>query len=166
MYAQVIDGSITQIVDEQSLRQMYPSTHFPATITQAALEGFDNWYVVEDDTAIPEYDKLSKKIEFTRSFNGTEVVGQYTVINLSNEEKLAVKEARWIDVRYHRNNTLNSTDYLMMSDLFSSFSAADQEKIVEYRQALRDLTNQEDPFNITWPVLGIESITLKYNMVI
>lgn len=166
MYAQVIDNLVIQIVDEQSLRELYPSTHFPAVITQASLEGFDNWYVIEDETSIPEYDKSSEKIEFVRAFNGEAVVGQYNIVNLSNAEKLAVKEARKLEVRYHRDNTLNSTDYLMTSDLFNSFSAADQEKIVEYRQALRDLTDQEDPFNITWPSLGIESITLKYNMVI
>jgi len=166
MYAQVIDDLVIQIVDEQSLREMYPSTHFPAVITQVALDGFENWYVIEDEASMPEYDKSSKKIEFVRAFNGTKVVGKYNVVDLSDAEKLAAKEARKRDVRYHRDNTLNSTDYLMTSDLFNSFSAADQEKIVEYRQALRDLTNQEDPFNITWPVLGIDSITIKYNSVI
>jgi hypothetical protein len=166
MYAQVIDDLVIQIVDEQSLREMYPSTHFPAVITQVALDGFENWYVIEDEASMPEYDKSSKKVEFVRAFNGTKVVGTYNVVDLSNAEKLAAKEARKRDVRYHRDNTLNSTDYLMTSDLFNSFSAADQEKIVEYRQALRDLTNQEDPFNITWPVLGIDSITIKYNSVI
>ena len=166
MYAQVIDKVIIQIVDEQSLREMYPSTHFPAVITQVALDGFENWYVVEDETSMPEYDKSSKKVEFVRALNGKKVLGKYNVVNLSDAEKLAAKEARKIDVRYHRDNTLNSTDYLMTSDLFNSFSVADQEKIVEYRQALRDLTDQADPFNITWPVLGVESITLKYNTVI
>jgi len=166
MYAQVIDDLVIQIVDEQSLREMYPSTHFPAVITQVALDGFENWYVVEDETSMPEYDKSSKKVEFVRAFNGTAVVGRYNIVELSDSEKIAVKEARKRDVRYHRDNTLNSTDYLMTSDLFNSFSAADQEKIVEYRQALRDLTDQEDPFNITWPVLGVESVTLKYNTVI
>ncbi len=166
MYAQVIDDLVIQIVDEQSLREMYPSTHFPAVITQVALDGFENWYVIEDEASMPEYDKSSKKVEFVRAFNGTKVVGTYNVVDLSDAEKLAAKEARKRDVRYHRDNTLNSTDYLMTSDLFNSFSAADQEKIVEYRQALRDLTNQENPFAITWPVLGIDSITIKYNSVI
>jgi hypothetical protein len=166
MYAQVINKVIIQIVDEQSLREMYPSTHFPAVITQVALDGFENWYVVEDETSMPEYDKSSKKLEFVRALSGKKVVGKYNVVDLSNAEKLAAKEARKIDVRYHRDNTLNSTDYLMTSDLFNSFSAADQEKIVAYRQALRDLTSQENPFEITWPVLGIDSITIKYNSVI
>jgi hypothetical protein len=164
MYAQVIDDKITRVVDEQSLREIYSSTHFPAVITQASLEGFEGWYVVEDDTNLPEYDKSSKKLEFTRAFNGTSVVGEYSIVNLSNAEKAAAKESRKSEVRYHRDNTLNATDYLMTSDLFNSFSATNQEKIVEYRQALRDLTAQADPFNITWPSLDIESVTLRYKV--
>jgi hypothetical protein len=164
MYAQVIDDKITRVVDEQSLREIYSSTHFPAVITQASLEGFEGWYVVEDDTNLPEYDKSSKKLEFTRAFNGTSVVGEYSIVNLSNAEKAAAKESRKSEVRYHRDNTLNATDYLMTSDLFNSFSATNQEKIVEYRQALRDLTGQADPFNITWPSLDIESVTLRYKV--
>jgi hypothetical protein len=164
MYAQVIEEEITTVVNEQSLREMYPSTHFPSPLTQEALEGFDGWYVVNDAVEVPEYDKASEKLEFTREFNGTSVVGKYSVVKLSNAEKAAAKEARKQEVRYHRDNTLTSTDYLMTSDVLNSFSASDQEKIVEYRQALRDLTDQEDPFNITWPVLGVESIQLRYKV--
>ena len=40
MYAQVIEEEIVQIVNEQSLRELYPSTHFPSPILQAHLEGF------------------------------------------------------------------------------------------------------------------------------
>ena len=148
MYAQVIDEEIVRVVDEQSLREMYSSTHFPATITQDSLEGFDNWYVVEDNTYLPEYDKATEKLEFSRFFNGTSVVGQYAVANLSNAEKEAAKAARTSEVRYHRDNTLTSTDYLMTSDLFNSFSAADQQKIIDYRQALRDITTS----GLDWPI--------------
>jgi hypothetical protein len=164
MYAQVIDNEIDQVVNEMSLRELYPSTHFPEEITQAALEGFDNWYVVEDDLDLPEYDKATEKLEFSRSFNVDKVVGQYSIVTLSAAEKTAAKEARKQEVRYHRDNTLASTDYLMTSDVLNSFSASDQEKITEYRQALRDLTDQADPFNITWPVLGVESIQLRYKI--
>ena len=83
MYAQIIDEEITTVVNEQSLREMYPSTHFPSPLTQEALEGFDGWYVVNDAVTIPEYDKASEKLEFTREFNGTSVVGKYSVTKLS-----------------------------------------------------------------------------------
>jgi hypothetical protein len=164
MYAQVIDEEIVQIVDEQSLRELYPSTHFPSPIEQRHLEGFDNWYVVQDDPTTPEYDFKTKKIEFVREWNAGAVVGYYKILNLTNAEKDALIESRWAQIRYHRDNTIISTDYLMMPDVFSSFSDSDKAKVISYRQALRDITNQEDPFNIAWPSLGIESITLRYNV--
>ena len=103
MYAQVIDEEITRVIDEQSLREMYPSTHFPAVITQVALDGFENWYVIEDEASMPEYDKSSKKVEFVRAFNGTKVVGTYNVVDLSNAEKLAAKEARKRTKEWYNN---------------------------------------------------------------
>jgi hypothetical protein len=164
MYAQVIDEEIVQVVDEQTLRQLYPSTHFPSPIETRHLEGFDGWYVTQDDTTIPDFDRATKRIEFTRIWNSGAVVGSYKVLNLTAAEKTAEKTAQWSTVKYHRDNTLNSTDYLMTADVFAKFSEADQAKITSYRQALRDITEQEDPFNITWPSLGIGSITLKYNV--
>lgn len=164
MYAQVIDEEIVQIVDEQSLRELYPSTHFPSPILQRHLEGFDNWYVVQDDPTVPEYDNKTKKVEFVREWNAGAVIGYYKVLNLTQSEKDALLESRWSQIRYHRDNTIASTDYLMTSDVFNSFSESDKAKITSYRQALRNITNQEDPFNITWPQLGINSITLKYNV--
>jgi len=164
MYAQVIDEEIIQIVDEQTLRELYPSTHFPSPIETRHLEGFDNWYVVQDDSTVPEYDAKNKKIEFVREWNAGAVIGSYKVLNLTKAEKDVLIESRWSQIKYHRDNTIASTDYLMTSDVFASFSEADKAKIVSYRQALRDITSQEDPFNISWPQLGIDSITLKYNV--
>jgi hypothetical protein len=51
-----------------------------------------------------------------------------------------------------------------MPDVFSSFSDSDQEKIIAYRQSLRDITEQTNPFDITWPTLGIASVKLKYTV--
>jgi len=164
MYAQVIEEEIIQVVDEQSLRELYPSTHFPSSILQAHLKDFDNWYVTQDDITIPEYNNSTKKIVWTYEWNAGAVKGYYKVLNLTAAEKTAEKEAKLSTVKYHRDNTLASTDYLMMPDVFAKFSESDQAKITEYRQALRDITTQEDPFNITWPSLGIGSITLKYNV--
>ena len=87
MYAQVIEEEIVQIVNEQSLRELYPSTHFPSPILQAHLEGFDNWYVVQDNLTIPEYDSKNKRIEFTREWNAGAVKGSYKVLNLTNAIK-------------------------------------------------------------------------------
>lgn len=164
MYAQVIDKHITQIVNEQQLREMYPSTHFPSPILESHLEGFDNWYICEDEAETPSFDPTKKKVSFERALAGKKVKGSYVLIDLSNEEKAEVIANQWSLVKYHRDNTITATDYLVMPDVFSSFSDSDQEKIIAYRKSLRDITEQTNPFNITWPTLGIASVKLKYTV--
>jgi hypothetical protein len=160
IYAQVIEEEIIQVVGEQSLRELYPSTHFPSPILQSHLEGFDNWYVVQDDQTIPEYDKATKKILFTREWNAGAVKGSYKVLNLTNAEKAEAEDAAWNTARYNRDNMLRATDYLMLTDVYSKFDLADKEKISNFRQALRDITDQTNAFNIEYPTLDIPSIKL------
>jgi len=74
---------------------------------------------------------------------GTYVDGVFGPKDTSTSaERLALQ---WDYIRSERNKKLRGTDYLALSDqtLSSDMST--------YRQALRDITTQSDPFNITWP---------------
>lgn len=62
-----------------------------------------------------------------------------------SEEMLVAKE--WEAVRFARNNLLTACDWTQLPD-----APVDAVVWAEYRQALRDITQQADPFNITWPV--------------
>lgn len=54
------------------------------------------------------------------------------------------------EVRSKRNKLLSDTDYLMQPDY--PISDSDREALRSYRQALRDITQQEGfPENIVWP---------------
>jgi len=59
-------------------------------------------------------------------------------------------ETEWVQVRALRNQKLRDTDWTQIPD--SPFAAQQRQQWVQYRQALRDVTNQQDPFNIVWPV--------------
>ena len=54
----------------------------------------------------------------------------------------------WIDVRATRSRLLASSDWTQLPDV----PLSTKEAWAAYRQALRDITNQTDPFNIVWPV--------------
>jgi len=55
----------------------------------------------------------------------------------------------WVAVRFKRDKKLQACDWTVLSDVpITSEKKAEWET---YRQALRDITNQPDPFNITWP---------------
>lgn len=62
-----------------------------------------------------------------------------------------VLEARdwyeWRQVRSERDRLLKNTDWTQVPD-----APVDQVQWALYRQALRDITKQPDPFNIEWPV--------------
>ena len=74
---------------------------------------------------------------------GTYVDGVFGPKDTSTSaERLALQ---WVYIRSERNKRLSETDYLALSDQTLSSDMA------TYRQALRDLTTQSDPYNITWP---------------
>jgi hypothetical protein len=65
-------------------------------------------------------------------------------------EDIAVRNAELIKgVRSERNSILDDTDYMVIKALEAGTTLSDE--WVNYRQALRDITNQSDPLNITWP---------------
>lgn len=59
-------------------------------------------------------------------------------------------ETQWREVRRERNKLLLASDYTQLADV-----TIDKEAWATYRQALRDVTTQQDPFNIIWPFAPI-----------
>jgi hypothetical protein len=55
-------------------------------------------------------------------------------------------DAQWAIVRAERNKLLASCDWTQLPDAPVNTAAW-----ATYRQALRDITNQANPFNIVWP---------------
>jgi hypothetical protein len=60
---------------------------------------------------------------------------------------MRTKESQWAAVRAERDRLLAKTDWTQMPDV----SIESKTMWATYRQALRDITQQADPFNITWP---------------
>lgn len=56
-------------------------------------------------------------------------------------------EYQWAIVRFERKKRLQDCDWTQLSDIPAETKA----KWESYRQALRDITNQADPFNIIYP---------------
>jgi hypothetical protein len=56
---------------------------------------------------------------------------------------------RWAQIRSHRGLLLAASDWTQLPDVPLSQELREQWNV--YRQALRDVTLQPDPFNIVWP---------------
>lgn len=54
---------------------------------------------------------------------------------------------QWVEVKTQRNKLLAACDWTQLPDV--AWTTA--EAWAGYRQALRDITTQADPFNIVWP---------------
>lgn len=69
----------------------------------------------------------------------------YVVSELDPELAAANTEAQWNVVRNERNKLLGACDWTQLPD-----APADAGAWAIYRQALRDITTQSDPFNVQW----------------
>lgn len=64
-------------------------------------------------------------------------------------------EPQWDEVRKKRNELLAETDWYVIRFVERGIPIPDV--VTTYRKALRDITLQENPFFIEWPVLNIDN---------
>lgn len=69
-------------------------------------------------------------------------------LNRQSREWFLPVETIWATVRMERDRLIQASDWTHLSDV----SLSNQKEWVDYRQALRDITTQADPFNIEWPI--------------
>lgn len=140
---------------EGELRMAYPNVSFPVTFDQNALE-FANVSVVLE-VPPPEITVLQRV-----DYDGVQLInGQWTEVwsihpKYDDPVEQATWEAerlevQWGIVRGQRDYLLEQTDY---TDLpHTPITVPCHNNFLTYRQSLRDITNQPDPYNIVWPVI-------------
>jgi len=64
----------------------------------------------------------------------------------------AKTQAQWVSVRAQQSDLLYKSDWTCSVIDPPAPILAQRDQWVAYRQALRDVTKQSDPFNIEWPV--------------
>ena len=73
------------------------------------------------------------------------------IVDMSDEEILAVDSAQTTLARYQRNQKLQETDWTLLPD--SPLTESQKQNFVLYRQQLRDIPLQSGfPWDIIWPV--------------
>jgi len=78
-----------------------------------------------------------------------EVLEIQTARPLTDEENQTIIESQWNNIRSRRNIELNESDWTHISD--SPLTAEKKEEWQIYRQELRDITKQSNPFSVEWP---------------
>lgn len=114
--------------------------------------GIVDYVMYGEPTSESEFNTMFKKV-IGADENGFGILSSDTsdfgvTWNQIQEKKTELtgnRKLEWDVVRIERDRKLAETDWRASSDLTLSSEWA------TYRQALRDITNQSDPSNVTWP---------------
>ena len=138
----LIDGdSVIQVGDYRSL---FPNTSFGSNGPSDAFLSENN---AKRINLFRPHDKATQKLVSCDPVIEGDWVYTVAVEDLSQDDLDARNDAQWVVVRADRDKRLAESDWTQLPD--SSAVSADW---TTYRQALRDITTQTDPFDITWPL--------------
>jgi hypothetical protein len=145
MYLRIKNSEIVYPYSIQQLKLDEYNVSFPNELTTEILEQFDVYSVQQ--TPIPN--------DYTKNITeGTPqlIDGVYTQIwnqTDATQSEIDTKiENQWEEIRVARNEILKECDWTVLPD---SPVSASIEEWKTYRQELRDLTSQSNPFEIVWP---------------
>jgi len=145
MYLRIIDETINYPYSIPQLREAYPNVSLPAELTNESLIEWD-MYVV---TPTPMPNDYTKNItEGTPVLTNGIYYQNWIQTDASQSEIDYRLENQWFIIRQTRNELLAECDWTQLADVSA------ETKLIwsEYRQSLRDITSQTNPFSITWPV--------------
>ena len=141
MYRNREDGAI---LSQGEVRKLFANTSLPAVWDQTVCNDLGIDPILESPQ--PTTTRFQ-----SASQNGVEQdslgnwVWKWVVTDWEQEAIDAATEQQWSTIRSERNKRLADCDWTQLPD-----APVDQAAWAIYRQALRDITNQTDPFNITW----------------
>ena len=145
MYLRIIDETINYPYSIPQLRVAFPNVSLPAELTDISLVEWD-MYVV---TPTPMPTDYTKNItEGTPVLTDGVYYQNWIQTDASQSEIDYRLENQWFIIRETRNELLSECDWTQLADIPTETKSIWS----EYRQSLRDITSQTNPFNITWPV--------------
>jgi hypothetical protein len=143
IYAFTKDNKITEYpVYEGEIRLRVTNISWPPNGFQPPMG-----YVEVLMTEMPDIDYTQNITEGAPEFRGNSWHQVWIVSGASQSEVTERIASQWANVRDQRNSLLQATDWTQLPD-----SPADKTAYEVYRQQLRDVTTQSDPFNLVWPV--------------
>lgn len=145
MYIKIVNSEITYPYTLQELKRDNPNATFPVNPSNESLLNFGVYFV--ESTPKPEYN-YTKNVEETNPILVDGIYYQNWVETDATQTEINERvELQWGFIRDTRNSLLQETDWTQLSDI----PTETKEIWTVYRQQLRDITNQSDPFNIVWP---------------
>ena len=145
MYLRIVNNTTTYPYTIKDLRDSLPNVSLPANLSNEQLVEWD-MYEVEFSAAPNDYTK--NIIEGTPTLIDGKYYQNWIQTNATEFEISQRLEDKWFEIREIRNQLLVECDWTQLSDISTEI----KNLWSNYRKDLRDITNQTNPFNITWPV--------------
>jgi len=145
MYLRIKNNEINYPYSLQKLREDYQNTSFPSEITESLM----NQYNIFEVRITPKPNDYTKNIvEGTPLLIDGLYYQNWQQTDASTSEINQRIETKWQEIREIRNGLLLECDWTQLSDI----PIETKNNWQSYRQQLRDVTNQLNPFSIVWPV--------------
>lgn len=146
MYIKVSGSVTTYPYTIQDLKSDNPNISFPNVLTDSVLNDFNVYSVIQVENG---GDYTKDYVEGTPTQSGSVYVQNWTESDASSEDIETRKNEKWEEVRDIRDNLLAQSDWTQFQD--SPITGSLLTDWQTYRQGLRDITNQENPYSLTWP---------------
>jgi hypothetical protein len=144
MYLRIINDTINYPYTINELRNSYPNTSLPSQLTDESLVEWDMHVVIP--TPMPN-DYTKNITQGTPTLIDGNYYQTWNQVDASEAEISYRIENQWEEVRILRNQLLTECDWTQLSDISSEI----KEAWIGYRQVLRNITTQTNPFSIEWP---------------
>ena len=144
MYLRIIDEVINYPYTHQDLKAAHRNIIFPNIIDEQVMIQF-NLYEVRQTPKPNDYTKNITEgtpilVDGVYYQNWEQTDASISEINERIENK-------WFEIREIRNELLSQSDWTQLSDIPTEIKT----EWTEYRQSLRNITTQPNPFSIIWP---------------
>lgn len=138
------ESEIEEVVKEHSYAASHFWEHQESSIDEVVLPNNSGSVKEAVFEAMPQYNSATQKLEPTTVESETTITHTYDVVDLTPTEK-------GLNIKQKRIALLQATDVYALSD--RTLPTAMQ----NYRQALRDITEQETfPNSVVWPTLPVD----------
>jgi hypothetical protein len=146
MYLRIKNETIEYPYTLLQLRRDENTISFPQNITNDILEAFGVYVVMQT----PKPNDYTKTITEGTPNLVDGVYYQNWVIEDSTESEIQFRiDYKWDEIRNLRTELLKECDWRVLPDSPVGDSI---DNWIQYRQELRNITLQENPFNIVWPI--------------
>lgn len=145
MYLRIINNEINYPYTIKDLKAAHRNITFPNELGEETMTEFGLYEVRQT----PKPNDYTKNITEGTPILVDGVYYQNWIQTIASESEINYRlENQWFVIREIRNELLSECDWTQLSDIPTETKAIWS----EYRQSLRDITSQANPFNITWPV--------------